>query len=103
MLTLLLADLSDCGLSRAQVAYAMSAELNAHITVAQIDAIVSATKVNRLPAEWVGAWMKATGSRRILDQLCADAGLTVATKEDQQFAELGRLEVRRRGLWEQLL
>jgi len=83
-------DLDECGVSRDQMAFALSGELGYPVTVAQIDAIVAPTKANRMPAEWIPAWVKATGSRRLLDVLCADCGLTVATSEDREFAEFGR-------------
>ena len=83
-------DLDECGESRAQIAMRLAGELRYPVTVAQIDALVSQTKANRLPAEWVAAWVTATGSRRVLDLLCEQLGLSAATEEDRQFAQLGR-------------
>jgi hypothetical protein len=99
-------DLDECGLSRAQVAHMMSAELGYPVSVAAIEAIVAETKLNRMPAEWIPAWVKATGSRRLLDMLCEQAGLSIATKEDREFAEFGRHQLAIQkltpGLWEKI-
>ncbi len=97
-------DLNECGLSRAQVAYALSGELGYEVSVPMIEAIVAETKANRMPAEWLPAWVKATGSRRLLDLLCEECGLSVATQTDRDFAEFGRHEMAIKkltpGLWE---
>jgi hypothetical protein len=99
-------DLKECGLSRAQVAYVLSGELGYEVSVAAVDAIVAETKANRMPAEWVPAWVKATGSRRLLDLLCEECGLSAATQEDTDFAELGRHQLKlqklTQGLWEKI-
>jgi hypothetical protein len=80
----------------------MTAELGYPVTVAQIEAMVSRTHANRMPAEWLPAWAKATSSKRVLDLLCAKVGLSLATAEDKQFAELGRHQLAEQKLAKQL-
>ncbi len=86
-------DIKDCPHSREQVADHLSWLLGRHITVAQIDAITAQTKDNRLPAEWVPAWSVATGSRRILELLCTEAGYWLADETEHELAELGRAQI----------
>jgi len=86
-------DLAECGLSRIEVLGRL-AELGASTTGAMLDAYVADSKPHRFPAELIPAWVKVTGSRRILDLVCGECGLATATADDQGFAELGRIKLR---------
>jgi hypothetical protein len=102
----LLRDLKGCLLSREEVAVRLSKQVGRPITTAQIDAFVAESKPHRFPAELVPAWIAITGSRRLLDALARQIGLSVATQEDRDFADLGRAAVQRkkleRKLWERI-
>jgi hypothetical protein len=86
----LVQDLKECRFSREQVAEALSRLIGRTITLAQIDAWAAETKEHRLPAEYVPAWVRCTGSRRVLELLCAESGMWVADAEEHDFAEYGR-------------
>ena len=96
-------DLKECRLSRDQVALELTGMVGREITVAQIDAFVAESKPHRLPAELLPAWVKVTGSRRLLEALLGELGLSVATEEDREFAELGRVRLRDEKLTRKLL
>lgn len=100
--TALQADLKGCGKSRDQVAAELSFALGKAITVEQIDAFVAPSKPHRFPAEWIPAWVEVTGSKRLLTLLCEAMGLSLATSEDRDFAELGRTHLRKQKLTERL-
>ena len=87
-------DLKECRWSREEVCLELSRLLAREITVAQIDAMVAETKSHRLPISIVPAWVRVTGSRRLLDLLCTAAGMWLADETDHQFAELGRAGLR---------
>lgn len=93
-------DLRECRLARPEVARQLG------ITVAMLDAYIAETKPHRFPAELIPAWIRVVGSRRILSTICEAAGLSIATPEDMQFAELGRVHLRGeklgRKLWEKV-
>lgn len=86
-------DLKTCPWKREVVAEALSMELGRTITVAQIDAVVAATKPHRFPAEWIPAWTKITGSRRILELLARGADLYVVDETEHALAEYGRAAI----------
>ena len=102
----LAADLSASTLSREQVASGLSMLTARPLSVAMIEAYVSVSKPHRFPAELIPAWVRVLGSRRLLDVLCGSLGLTAATQEERDFAELGRLGLKRekltRQLWERI-
>lgn len=83
-------DLRASQWSREEIAERLSNATGARITVAQLDAIASATKPHRLPAEWIPAWVSVTKSTQILELLCERCGMHLATTEDKIFAEYGR-------------
>jgi len=86
-------DIKDCKLSREQIAEGL-ARLTGHpITLAQIDAMVAETHAHRLPAEWLAAWARVTGSTRILEMLAAEIGMWLADATDHDMAELARTEI----------
>lgn len=80
-------------MSRDQVAERLT-EVAGRVTVAQLNAYIAETNANRFPAELIPAWVAVTKSRRLLDLLCGEVGLSVATVEDKEFAELGRAKLR---------
>ena len=84
------ADRKSCKWSREQVSLELSRVLGREVTVPQIDAMVCESKTHRLPISILPAWIQVTGSTRILELLCAQSGMTLASESDQQFAELGR-------------
>ncbi len=86
------ADLAGCGLSREEVALRLSNRVG-RVSLAMLDAYVAETKAHRFPAELIPAWVSVTGSRRLLDLLCGEVGLSIATSEDRDFAELGRAQM----------
>jgi hypothetical protein len=100
----LLQDLKGSNLSRAEVAAELSRMTGRDISQAMIDAYVTPTKQNhRFPAELLPAWVYVLQSTRVLAALCRQVGLSVATREDQDFAEFGRARLREeklsRKLW----
>jgi hypothetical protein len=103
---ILRSDIRQCPLSRQQIAYSLSEATGRRITVAQLDAYCAQTKPHRFPAEMIAAWVRITGSRRLLDAIAMELGYVVATAEDIDFAELGRTTLRgdklRQKLWERL-
>lgn len=95
-------DLRASTLSREEVARELTDLTGRAVTVAMIEAYLAPTKPHRFPAELVGAWCAVTGSVRILEALCEELGLSVATQEDRDYAELGRMEIRRGELMQRL-
>ena len=89
----LIADLRECPLSRAEVAERLTEECCRRITETQIDAYTAASKEHRFPAEMVAAWVKVTGSRRLLALICEEAGLYLASQTDRELAEMGRAQI----------
>ncbi len=102
----LLEDLKASPYSIEEIAFRLSARVGRHITVVMVDAWVSTTKANRFPAELLPAWTAAMASTRVIEMLCAQMELSVATQEDREFAELGRHQLRAQklsqGLWEKI-
>lgn len=89
-------DLKECRWSREQVGMALTRILGREITVAQIDAVTAQTKIgHRFPADWIAAWVRVTGSRRILDLIAAEAGCWIADGDEHDLAEYGRGALRR--------
>jgi len=83
-------DLKKCRWSREHVAEALSAVLKRSITVAQIDAVTSKTHAHQFHLEWLPAWVRITGSRRLLDLICAAAGLWAVDAGDWDLAQYAR-------------
>lgn len=103
----MLADLHGSRLSREEVALELSRVAGRAVSLAMLDAYLSETKQHhRFPAELLPAWVHVLGSARVLMAVCGQAGLSLATQEDRDFAELGRAELRRRklgqSLWERI-
>ena len=90
-------DLAEAHLSRDEVAIRLSVRMG-RIGAAILDAYVAESKPHKFPAELIPAWIEVTKSRRILDVLCAEVGLSIATEEDRDFAELGRSQMRAKKL-----
>ena len=86
-------DLAECRFSRDEVARRLSVRMG-RISVAIIDAYVAHSKPHRFPAELIPAWIEVTGSRRILDLLCGEVGLSIANEEDRDFAAFGRAHLK---------
>jgi hypothetical protein len=86
-------DVKQCPLSRGEIADRISMLVGARITVAQIDAILAESHKNRMPAEWVPAWVQVTGSTRILELLCASANLHLAGEVEHDLADLARAQL----------
>ncbi len=91
-------DLKECRWSRQQIAEGLSTLVGREVSLAQLDAMLADTKIHRMPAEWVPAWVRVTGSRRILDLLCAAAGFWVADADEHDLADLARAELERERL-----
>jgi hypothetical protein len=104
--TALAADLRESQLSRAEVAMRISGHAGRVITAAMIEAWVAETKNNRFPVELLPAWTAVTGSRRLIEMLCGDIGLSLCMPEDLEFAKLGRVQLSadklREKLWEKI-
>jgi hypothetical protein len=89
-------DVRECRRSRAQIADELSSRTGRSISVAQIDAYLAETKSgHRFPCDLLPAWVQVTGSRRVLDILCAAAGYCLADQTERELAELGRECIRR--------
>ena len=86
-------DLKGCRWSRQQVTHALSKLVGREVSQAQIDTIIAETKTHRMPAEWIPAWVRVTGSRRLLDLLCAEAGMWLADETEHDLAELARAQI----------
>lgn len=89
-------DARECVLSRVEIAQQLG------ITLAILDSYMAETKPHRFPAELIPAWVRMVGSRRILSAICAAEGLSIATQEDREFAELGRSALRQQKLGQKL-
>lgn len=88
-------DLRECRWSREEVAERLSFLLARKITVAQIDALIAESKPHRFPAEWIPAWVKITGSARLLALLCEESGYWLADETEHNLAQLSRTEIER--------
>ena len=86
-------DLAECRLSRDEVAARLSVRMG-RVGAATLDAYIAESKANKFPAELIPAWVEVTKSRRILTLLCGEIGLSVATEEDRDFADLGRAHLK---------
>lgn len=100
-------DLKESPLSRDQVADGLTRLTGRRITAVMIDAYVSQTKqAHRFPAEMAPAWTYLLKSQRLLAAICRQVGLSIATREDREFAELGRIRLKdqklTRRLWERV-
>jgi hypothetical protein len=89
----LVRDLAECGLSRAQVAFDISQVVNRAITESQIDNYAAESKPHRIPIELIPAWVGVTRSHRLLDLLCEEVGLCAMSAQDRELAELGREQI----------
>jgi hypothetical protein len=86
------ADARECRWSREQMAEVLSGALERHITEAQIDAMLATAKEgHRMPADLVAAWVRVTGSRRVIELLCEGTGLCVMDAAERDLAEFGRM------------
>ena len=83
-------DLKQCRWSREQVAEGLSAILERSITVAQIDAVTSKTHSHQFHLAWLPAWVRITGSRRLLDLVCAASGLWAVDGGEWDLAQYAR-------------
>ena len=86
-------DLKECRHSRAEVAEGITRLISRPVTLAQINAIVAESHTHRLPAEWIPAWCRVTGSTRILEMLCAEVGMWLSDDMDHDLADLARAEL----------
>ena len=87
-------DLKQSRLSREQIAIELTETAGRPISLDMIEAYVAGSKPHRFPAELVPAWVSVLGSRRLLEVLCGELGLSPATQEDRDFADLGRTRLR---------
>jgi hypothetical protein len=83
-------DLKECRWSREQVALGLTKLIGREVSLAQIDSILAETKLHRLPAEWLPAWVRVTGSKRLLELLCAECGMYLADVTEHDLAGLAR-------------
>ncbi len=106
-------DIRECRWSREEIALRISVLTGKPCSISTLDAMIAESKDHRFPAEWVAAWVTATGSRRLLDLLCEEAGYYVADMTMRDLAELARLRIEskkasaraeelRRSLWERI-
>lgn len=94
----LLADLKECRLSRQQVADALTMLSGHDVGLAQLEHYLAETKPHRFPAHLIPAWVRVTGSRRLLILIAAEAGLWLADAEEHDLADLGRASLQREKL-----
>lgn len=92
------ADLRECRQSRSEVALSISGLAGRQISLAQIDAWVAPTKPHRIPLDLLPAWVKVTGSPRILKLIAASSGYQIADGTEQKLAEYGRTILQREEL-----
>jgi hypothetical protein len=106
-------DIKESRWSREEIASRIAMLTGKAVSVATLDAMVADSKDNRFPAEWVPAWVAATGSRHILDLLVNEAGFWVADQTERDLAQFARLRIQttknsaraeelRRHLWERI-
>ncbi|HEX4311921.1 MAG TPA: hypothetical protein VHZ25_17960 [Acidobacteriaceae bacterium] len=88
-------DLKECRWSREEVADLLSRDVRRPITVSQIDAFVAESKSHRFPLDLVAAWVRVTGSRRLLDLACAESGLYLVDEVAHSLADFGRTVLER--------
>jgi len=111
--SLLAKDTKECRFSREEIARRISVVTGKAVSISMLDAMIAGTKEHRFPAEWVAAWVMVTGSRRLLDLLCEEAGFYVADMTMCDLAELARLRIEakkasaraeelRRSLWDRV-
>jgi hypothetical protein len=86
-------DLKECRWSREQVAAAISKLVSREISLAQIDAYCAETKTNRFPVELIPAWVRVTGSKRLLELLCAECSMWLADATEHDLADLARAQI----------
>jgi hypothetical protein len=107
-------DVRECSWSREQILQRMYVVTGHAINLATLDAMIAESKEHRFPAEWIPAWVAATGSRRLLELLCSEAGLYLADATEHELSELARLNITakkvseraeklRRNLWERIV
>ncbi|MDE2097827.1 MAG: hypothetical protein KGL39_11310 [Patescibacteria group bacterium] len=68
------------------------------ISVSMLEAFMAETKTHRMPASMLPAWVRVTRSRRVLDLVCAAAGMWLADETEHDFAEFGRVAIERERL-----
>ncbi|MCE5311378.1 MAG: hypothetical protein LLG20_27380 [Acidobacteriales bacterium] len=106
-------DVRECRYSRDEIIQRMYAVTGHMVGLSTLDAMLAESKDHRFPAEWIPAWVIATGSRRLLALLCAEAGLYLADATEHDLAQLARLSIEtkkasaraerlRRELWERV-
>jgi hypothetical protein len=95
-------DLKECRWSREQVAEGLSVMLDRSVTQAQIDAVTSETHPHNFHAAWLPAWVRITGSRRLLDLVCAAAGLWAVDAGDWDLAQYARASLQAEKLRKQI-
>jgi hypothetical protein len=79
-------DAEACGLSRAQIADLVG------VSLPTVDSWLARTRLDRnLPVAALPLWVKATGSRRLLEWVAQECGLHVVDDVTLQRAELGVL------------
>jgi len=98
----LLEDMEASPYSREEIAVRLSARAGREVSLATLEAWVSTTKINRFPAELLPAWTAVTASKRLIETLCIDMGLSLCSSEDVKFAELGRARLREEKLTQEL-
>ena len=76
--------------SRTQIADELSQAAGRKITLFQIDAWASMTHNNQFPTYLIPFWVLDTGSSRLLEFLCAGAGLYLADQRTFDLAELAK-------------
>jgi hypothetical protein len=91
-------DIKESKSGRAEIAYQLSLRVGRSITLAQLDAFTSETKINRFPLDLLAAWVMVTGSRRLLDLVVSATGYFVADERDQKMAAYGRTILGREAL-----
>jgi hypothetical protein len=88
-------DLKRCRYSREQIALALSGQVGRDISIAMIDAWVSSTHQHRFPLDILPAWVRVTGSARLLEFVCNQAGLHLSNDTEFHLAEYGRRVIER--------
>jgi len=102
--------LKECGKSRQQVLDEVQGITGIAVSAAMLDAYVAGTNPNNFPVHLAPAFCLATGSRRLLELICAAAGFYLADQRDWDLSRLAaaeieaeKLRVTKRNLRERLL
>lgn len=91
------ATISDCQLSRPQIAEEMSRILTEDITLSHINNWAAASKKSwRIPLEYAAAFCAVTNDYRVIKAAFAGSGINILDDSEMVFYEIGKAEEEKR-------